>query len=404
MVRRPINAPKQKSKLRISFDPGENAEGQDAIVPAPTRVKPKAPVRAAEIEDRDRKVDRPNYSKSYLDELKGSTPSTPKDLSAQVSSAEDDDLAVIQPQTQALDTASKFGTSSASGSSAIPSASEIAEKKARRERLAKESQAAALTTSGRNTGSVRNQDDFVSLDAFDSDGEFKPSRLQVSTYIKDDKAADEMEYTRLVPEDEDIAEGFEHFLEDQPAGHQSKKSANRINMSMKQDPKRERDAMRDMIEVAEGASGEESEESGSENSDASAEHAYMTAQTRHGAGFSHLSKEERRRQDKEAQRPKQPEKTTPVPTLAASLGRLRELKEAAELNKTRAQTRKVEIERRLKEVEVEKTRIQSALEDLGRQLEEANQKVTNQEQNGSNGMVTVIERGLDSIGGQAKVD
>lgn len=339
--------------------------------------------------EREQEADRPSYSKSHLDELKGSTPTTPKDLSQYNSSAEDD-LAVIQPQTQALDIASKFG-SSALKTSAIPSAAEIAEKKERRNRLAKEEQAAALSTQ-RGTGSVRNQDDFVSLDAYDSDGEFKPSRLQVSSYLRDDRIADASEYTRLVPEDEEIAEGFDDFVEDDTS-----KNRNRINMSMKSDPVRDRSNIKNLIDQAEGGSGSDSDGSESENSDASAEHAYVTSQTRHGAGFSHLSKDERRRQEKEAVRPRQPDKTTPVPTLAEGLARLRELKESAEMNRQRAELRRHEIERRLKEVEGEKSRIQSALEDLGKQLEESSKKVAEE---GRNGDAMVVERGLEGLGEQ----
>lgn len=340
----------------------------------------------------DQDVDRPSYSKSYLDELKGSTPTTPRDLSQYNSSAEDE-LAVIQPQTQALDIASKFG-SSALKLSAIPSAAEIAEKKERRNRLAKEEQASALTASARGTGSVRNQDDFVSLDAYDSDGEFKPSRMQVSSYLREDRIADASEHTRLVPEDEDIAEGFDDFVEDNTATNRNK---NRINMGMKSDPVRERANIKNLIDHAEGGSDSDSDGSESENSDASAEHAYMTSQTRHGAGFSHLSKDERRRQEKEAVRPKQPEKTTPVPTLVEGLARLKELRESADMNRQRAELRKVEIERRLKEVENEKIRIQSALEDLGRQLEESSKRVAEE---GRNGDAMIVDRGLEGLGTQ----
>ncbi|KAK5075446.1 hypothetical protein LTR64_001653 [Lithohypha guttulata] len=407
VVRKPTTAPKQKSKLRISFDPGvANVIAGDSDVSTARRPQNSSRLavsRAVETsrEDRDRDGERPTYSKSYLDELKGSTPNTPKDLSAQVSSAEDDhdnDLALIQPQTQALDIASKFGAT-ATKPGAIPSAAEIAEKKARRERLAKEAQASAITITAGRGRSVKNNDDYVSLEAYDSDGEFKPSRMQVSTYLQKDRADNELEYTRLLPEDEDIAEGFEQFVEDETLGQ--KKNKNRINMSMRLDSSAERAAIRKQIDAVEGgadADSDASDNSSSEASDASAEHAYMAAQTRHGAGFSHLSKEERRRQEREAQRPRQPDKTTPIPTLAAGVARLRELKEQAELGKRKAESRKVEIQRRLKEVAAEQVRIQSALDELGRQLEETNRRVEEQGEVGQrNG---AVERGLDSMGGQ----
>lgn len=397
VVRRPTTAPKQKSKLRISFDPADSEASESAPPHSQNagRLGASALSRAPIHRD-DRQQDRPNYSKNYLEELKGSTPTTPQDQSEHASLDEDVDLALIQPQTQALDIASKFGSSAATPN-AIPSAAEIAEKKARRERLAKEASASTLTIAHRGSGSVKNNDDFVSLDAYDSDGEFKPSRMQVSTYLQKDRADNELEYSRLVPEDEDIAEGFEQFVEDDAApGLQSKKNKNRINMSMRSDPNADRDAIRRMIQIAEGG-GEGSDESDedSEASDASAEHAYMNAQTRHGAGFSHLSKEERRRQEKEARRPRQPEKTTPIPTLAAGVARLRELREQALMRKQSSEKRKQEILRRLEEIQGEKGRIQSALDDLGKQLEAADEKVAEQKNERGNG---VVHRGLDSLG------
>lgn len=398
VVRRPTTAPKQKSKLRMTFEAEESTEDgtSQPQVQNARRVGASALSRAP-VQLEDREPDRPSYSKNYLEELKGSTPTTPQNELANISGTEKDaGMALIQPQTQALDIASKFG-GTAVLPSAIPSAAEIAEKKARRERLAKEASASALTSTEKGTGSVKNNDDYVSLDAYDSDGEFKPSRMQVSTYLQKDRADNEMEYSRLVPEDEDIAEGFEQFVEDDAGpGLKSRKNGNRINMTTKSDPHADRDAMRRMIETAEGG-GDESDDSdeASEASDASAEHAYMTAQTRHGAGFSHLSKEDRRRQEKEAQRPRQPDKTTPIPTLASGVGRLRELKEQALLRKQSSEKRREEILRRLSEIKSEKERIQTALDDLGRQLEETDAKVAEHRQD--NG---IVHRGLDSIGAQ----
>ena len=76
----------------------------------------------------------------------------------------------------------------------IPSAAEIEEAKARRARKAQEA----------------NADDFIALDDYDSDGEFRPQRMQVSKFLDKSSAKD----TRLVRDDEDIAEGFEAFVDD----------------------------------------------------------------------------------------------------------------------------------------------------------------------------------------------
>lgn len=394
-MRRPHAGPKTKSKLRISFNPGVEGSNEDSSSDAVQNAPPKATRIGASAISRSSALqrdegDRPSYSKSYLDELKGSTPSTPKDLSLYNSSAEDE----LPAATSSLDIASKFGAATNKPSAAIPSAAEIAEKKARRLRLAREHEAAAATS-----GSVKNNDDFVSLDAYDSDGEFKPSRLQVSNYLRNDRADDAQEYTRLVPEDEDIAEGFEQFVEDD---HAQQQKTGRILMGMKPNTDQERERMREMIDAAEGASASDESDADSD-SDASAEQNYVTAQTAHGTAFSNLSASQRRKIEKETRRPKQPDKTTPVPTLAAGLSRLRELKEQAEMNRTRAENRKAEIRRRLAEIDSEKGRIQGALADLGEQLEAAERKVqAEKESEGLNGGAEVRQGGLDDIGARAQ--
>lgn len=395
MVRRPTAAPKSKSKLRISFDPGQSTEA-DVV---PTIAKPSRlgasvlstslPHHVSSAVDRP-DSDRPAYSKSYLDELKGSTPTTPRDLSLYNSSAEDE-----PPANRALDVASKFGTSTSLASSAIPSAAEIQEKKDRRARLAKEQQATALSST--NGGSIGQNDDYVSLDAYDSDGEFKPSRLQVASYSRADQIQSAQEHTRLVPEDEDIAEGFDDFVDDSGSNRLLMSRANQRNQDT-----RDRESLRVLIDQAEGASLlDDDMDDDSDDSDASLKLAYNAAQTSHGTtafGQNESAAKTRRRVEREAMRPRQPEKTTSVLTLAAALSRLREVQEQAEHGKQRAEIRKAEIERRLNEVEGEKGRIQKGLEELGKQLEET--KITAREDVDGRGQNGRIDRGLDSIGGE----
>lgn len=175
-------------------------------------------------------------------------------------------------------------------------------------------------------------------------------------------------------------------------------------MGMKTNDAVDRQKMRELINNAEGGSGtnsDDDESDASSASDASAEHAYMAAQTSHGVAFSHLTKDQRRRHERESRRPRQPEKTTPVPTLAAGLARLRELQRSAEMNKQRAETRQAEIRTRLAEVDGEKRRIQNALEELGKQLEESHRTVTAQNGDGNGQNVQVRQSGLDDIGGRA---
>lgn len=319
----------------------------------------------------------------------------------------------LQPQTLTIDIASKFGPSaSTSTPSGIINPTQIAERKARRARLAKESQAALLSSNNNNNdgNSISKNSDFISLDAYDSDGEFKPSRLQLSTYLHDDNIATSKEFTRLVPEDEDIAEGFESFVEADNAG-----GPNRLNMSMKINEAKEREAIRNLIDRAEGHSLKDNDsdasharsddddndsdgDGASSDSDASQTAAYTTAQTLHGTSLSHLSASQRRQLTRDAVRPKAPEKTTAIPSLAAGLARLRELQGRAEQGRVRAEVRIGEIERRLGEVEGEKVRIQRGLEEVGRELERVGGGAGvngNDSGGGENGQ----GRGLDDIGG-----
>jgi len=178
-------------------------------------------------------------------------------------------------------------------------------------------------------------------------------------------------------------------------------------MGMKSTHANDRQSIRHLIDSAEGrhASASDSDDpsnhSGDDDSDTSASHAYIAAQTSHGTSFSHLTREQRRRHEKDLLRPRAPDKTTPVPTLAAGLSRLRELQSSAELNRQRAEVRKAEIRTRLAEVEAEKARIQTALEELGSQLERTNQAISAQSGNANAAANGEAERGAD--GGRIQV-
>lgn len=307
-------------------------------------------------------------------------------LAPSVPDAEED----LPAQTQQLDIASKFGPPPSSLGSHIPSSAEIAEKKARRLRLAREHDGPGLTST-----SIRNNDDFVSLDAYDSDGEFKPSRLQLSAHSAADREATAQEHSRLIPDDEDIAEGYDQFVNDD---HAQQQRTGRIMMGMQRNEVQERAKMRELIDTAEGRSGSEVSSDGDGDSDASAEQSYVHAQTSHGTAFSRLSQADRRKLERAATRPKQPEKTTPIPTIAAGVARLRELTLHAEMNRARAQRRKDEIVARLHEIDGEKARIQEALEELGRQLEQAERNAQQQHDRRQNGEEAKRTGGLDDIG------
>jgi len=368
VVRRPTTGvPKNKSKLRISFNASEAevSEGRDSVtvdVGRPSRLGlSSAPqsrlLRPPEREDIEgQNHDRPTYNKAYLEELRHSTPSTPRDLSSYNSPSRE----LSEPS---LDIESKFGRRALS-SDRIPSAAEIREKKERRARLAMERRAAG-------------EDDFIPLEDYDSDGEFKPRRMQVGTYLPKEDEKD----SRLVPEDEDIAEGFDDFVED----------SGRVTLSTKglrEQSRREREQMREMIDEAQGDS--EEDESEAERNDA-----YEFAQTHHGMdGLA-----AHRAQTREARRPRQPKETTPVPTIAAGLARLREAIQRCEFERARIEKRRADIRREKAEIAASQEHIQKSLEESGKELEKLKEQTGNT--NGTverNGHTPPAERGLESFG------
>lgn len=178
---------------------------------------------------------RPSYSKDYLEELKKSTPSTPRDLIPLGGEEEE--------ESRAIDIASKFGPSATLTSvepvSLIPTAAEIQEKKARRARLAKEQQAAG--------------DDEEEPWASDDSDAFRTMRNEISLRPKEKYAE-----TRLVRDDEDMAEGFEEYVEDGniSLGRKAEREAER----------RRRAEMADMINQAERGSDEEGPSDSEEDS------------------------------------------------------------------------------------------------------------------------------------------
>lgn len=363
-------------------------------------------------------ISRPTYNKAYLDELRNSTPSTPRDLSVSRDDNPSLDLSRADPSSTALslDLESKFGKSASR--SRIPSLAEIREKKERRARLAKE-QTALAGTAGESSSA-----DFVPLEDYDSDGEFKPRRMQVGSY---NPASDNLyreKNTRLVHEDEDIAEGFDAFVED----------AGKVTLSrrgLKEQSRRDRDAMRTMIEKAEGSSGRQhkhedvnSEGDSGSHSDAESDsdyelhQAYELSQTHHGMD----GLKSHRSHTRQANRPRQPRETATIPKLSVGLSRLREMVSSLEMERARIQKRRADIRAEKVDVEASQKHIQSSLEEAGRELEAVTARARGLEQtrnldpstssvgddnpagvpnaNGSSRYQNPLpERGLESFGG-----
>lgn len=395
----------------MSFNPGEDAEmpkrgtaaGDDdepTPSPRPSRLglsnAAQSILNRGEGQDHDRVRDkdgeRPTYSKAYLDELRNSTPTTPRDLSTRASPSLDLVDTSVASNT-ALDLESKFGKttlSSSTSSSHIPSAAEIREKKERRARLAKEQAANAATSTGDNGGA-----DFISLEDYDSDGEFKPRRMQVGMYSA---APPREKDTRLIHDDEDIAEGFDEFVDDPGRVALSRKGQRNQTL-------REREAMRALIDEAEGSAAS-SDEGGDSDSDYERHRHYETAQTHRGMdGLSSHATHTR-----QANRPRQPRETTAIPKLSAGLTRLRDMVSHLEFERARIEKRRADIARERTDIKQSQAHIQTSLEEAGQELE----RVTKEHNLGSssaqsqgpghdltqptNGSSSTAERGLESLG------
>ncbi|TKA82849.1 hypothetical protein B0A55_00961 [Friedmanniomyces simplex] len=361
-LRRPTIKPRKSTSLRKSFTPSAGTEEEDGS-DAPGVVTPKrsnvariaiqrnAAKRAVELPRRvedEGEDSRPSYDTASLNELKASTPSTPRDFASG-----DEGEAAVQDVSQAtheLDLSSKFGSSLAryqqqQAPSAIPSATEIAEKKARRARLAQEQAAEEYISLDPDDPGLDTDDDNVMTDA--------SGRLVLKEKDKWNEAE-----SRLVKEDEDILENFEEFTEDGKI-HLGRKAEKEAAKRRKQD-------MAAQIAAAEGSDSDDDSDS-----DASEKHriaAYEASQTRHGTyGATHNATPS----DPYAHlRPRTPPKITTIPTLDSVIERLR--RQVAEMQSSRA--RKLQdmsaLQREKVRLAEEEVRIQRALKETAEKFQE----------------------------------
>lgn len=270
---------------------------------------------------------RPSYSKDYLEELKSATPSRPAKSSG--TSDEDDEVQAVTEGTREIDITSKFGpltTLAHAASSAIPSDTEIREKKERRARLAKEQE-------------------YLSLN--ESDEEDGGDRLVL-------REKEQYPETRLVPDDEDVAEGFDDFTEDGKIalGKNAEREAQR----------RRKKEMAEMIAQAEGSDDEASED----DSEAERNAAYEAAQTRAGTYGERSTGRPRRQDDNRA---KTPPRIAPVPELGAVLAKLRSTLEQTEQTQHAKEIRLDELRREKEELNEREKWIQTQLKETGERYE-----------------------------------
>ncbi|KAL2862067.1 nineteen complex-related protein 2-domain-containing protein [Aspergillus pseudodeflectus] len=333
VVKRPITKAKQKSKTRLSFGTGETSmtEGGDdeseVVVPkkhglgrrvleknafqksiTPSGSSNQLPLRVGPQQDR------PSYSADYLNELRNSTPSTPKPGTDDGNKGE-------------VDVAAKFGElMTVTAPSLIPTEAEIREKKARRARLAKEQESNSLT-----------EQDYISLE----DNANEDWEVVDKEDLKD---------TRLVRDDEDFAEGFDEYVED-----------GRISLGRKaerEQKKKQRETMRELIEEAEALSDEE-------DSDLEEKAAYEASQTR--AAIGHGGKDP-------LDRPKTPPKMTSLPRLSTCLDRLRTTLAVMEKNRSHMINRMEELRKEKADISVREVEIQALIKETGDHYEKLKQE------------------------------
>ena len=348
---RPSSKAKKRSSTRVSFGLGgtsmtedDDSGGSAVFTPKKSNLSRQAIEKNALRKTiannlssehfllRPQTEDRPSYSADHLNELKTSTPSTPKDLRSQSD--------INNTNGKELDLVSKFGSDLAfrDSDSAIPTDAEIREKKERRARLAKEQDFIGLSDED-----AQEQDD--------SDGE-----RSLLPYAK--QRSSKKEETRLVRDDEDIAEGFDEFVSD-----------GRIALGKKAEREQKRQqktAMRDMINEAEG--GDDSVDS-EDDSEAERHAAYEAAQTR--KGMDGLRRED---QSTRPRRPRTPPRITPLPTLAGCLEKLKERLAGMEYARMQKVRRLEEVKKEKEDIRIRGEEIQQLLKETGERYEKLRQE------------------------------
>ncbi|CAI6284295.1 unnamed protein product [Periconia digitata] len=377
VVKRPaFGKTKKRSSLRMSFGPTDSGnDGEDSAPAVATskksnlsriameksaQLRARSPLASEASRGDAEELEGPSYSQDYIKELRNSTPSTPKDL---VLSAEEEE------EAQALDLASKFGPNASLSlkpeTSAIPTQAEIMEKKARRRRLALEQE------------NYQKDDDHPwASDHDDDDDEFRTSRNEISLRPRSEKYPE----SRLVHDDEDIAEGFDDFVEDGKIalGRKSERAAQR----------QRRAEMAELINDAEGGSGDD----GSDDSEEERNDAFAAAQARAGRyGEKPTTEEDGART---------PPKTAPLPDLDDILKALQAEVDAKEQRKELIEKKLEELKDDKVRVEQRKTYLQEQLEKTGQEFEKLRQEagLPALPANVAAGSRLITERGLDSLG------
>ena len=389
-VKRPSFKTKKRPSSRVSFAPGASTteDESEVFIPKKSNLSRQATERnalrksalAASLSSNSLPVrqqeDRPSYSKEFLAELKDSTPSTPQE----------GDSVQSEPETQALDIASKFGSSLAryearDRNSAIPTDAEIQEKKARRARLAKE--AKYKPQKDPDASSDDEDDDNLPNQRHDSDeDEFRTQHDRINLTNTPKSKYPE---TRLDHSDEDLLEDYDAFVSD-----------GRVNIgrkAAKEAAARQREAIAEAINKAEKPSSDNDNDGDSTDSEREAMEEYEAAQTRRG--IEGLAVNNKNKERDRIARPRTPPKITPLPTLEGVAEKLRARIEALERSRREKQEVLEGIERERNEIREREGEIQRLLKEAGERYEtlrrEAGLNGTEEEEKGGIGAQRRLE-------------
>ncbi|KAI9828935.1 MAG: hypothetical protein M1826_005858 [Phylliscum demangeonii] len=371
-ARGPSKSTRKSSALRLSFGAGEAGseeaadDGSAVFVPTKSRLSRQAIERKAMRKTlthaisssprlvRDRTDEgRPSYDRDHLRELRSATPSTPQEAGPS-SEPDDDPLGVI----------AKFGigpdlaAAPPLGTSIIPSEAEIREKKERRSRLAREKDYIDLGGGDADADAGRDWEDGDGVDNGDGDGDRDHYEIAHRP-----PPAQKWAETRLVRDDEDMAEGFDDFVNDDGQVTLGKKAA-------RAQARRKRAAIRELIAEAEGEDDDDDDDGDgdgvADQSDAEQRAAYDAAQTRAGTTIAISTSTHAGARGAPAPLPpraRTPPRISPLPTLAACLDRLQTTLRAMQARTAQKSRRLQEIGREKAEIAIREVEIQQLLKE-----------------------------------------
>ncbi|KAI1333585.1 nineteen complex-related protein 2-domain-containing protein [Xylariaceae sp. FL0016] len=293
---------KRQSGSRLSFGPsvqdGDSVGAEEIVTPKKASLAAAAADNSAQakgilknrplgrlpMRSLDDDDERPRYSKEYLSQLQSSTPNTPQNMS-KMRPDPDDEMSLDPSELEGAmivdtGTSSSIPTTTTNTTTVLTNA-QILEKKARRARFA---------TQTHGSGSADSAD-FISLS--DDDDTRRPHESYLQVLSRSSTKPKSKSDTRLIPEDEDLGEGHDFFVEDGglSLGRKAEREARR----------KRRQEMESLIQSAQGGGGggpsspgphathNVPEDDDDDDSEAERRAAYDAAQTR--AGMDGLAEE-----------------------------------------------------------------------------------------------------------------